>query len=72
MAQRGSAVRFFLFFLVAELTGLEGPHYEFGNMNCPCGGGFHPGRQTQTPPRASGQRYEREGLQPPGDDQLSG
>lgn len=20
----------------------RGPHYEFGNMNCPCGGGFHP------------------------------
>ena len=45
MAEGGSAVRIFVLYLVSELGGLGGPRYEFGNMNCPCGGGYRPEKQ---------------------------
>ena len=47
MAPATNIVFIFLLILAAETKSQErreehGPHYEFGNMNCPCGGGYHP------------------------------
>ena len=43
MTQPGVIRVLVLLFLFSEVEHKKGPHYEYGNMNCPCGGGFKAG-----------------------------